>query len=168
MASTLWKCVGIYKQISIVNRVTSVALLRMMSAPTYEVDNQREFVLWYEDMPEVQSLSEDRRKIFDLKYASQRDLNKVDIHQMMQKLQKTPSDTGSTAVQVGVLTLRIRYLNEHMKIHKKDFSCKRVVQMMVDKRRRLLKYLRRTDLGGYHSLLEQLNIRPIVDRKYPT
>ena len=57
------------------------------------------------------------------------------------------ADTGSTEVQVAILTARIRELTEHMKVHKQDFHSRRGLLIMVGKRRRLLKYLRNKDFG---------------------
>jgi small subunit ribosomal protein S15 len=129
---------------------------------------QTKFVFGYDNIPELHRDSVgDVKNLFDLKFASQREVNKVAIHQMMSRLQKEPSDTGSTDVQVGVLTVRIQYLTEHMKVHRKDFSCKRRLQMLVDKRKKLLKYLKRTNLERYHEIIKDLGIRPLVETKYP-
>ena len=68
-------------------------------------------------------------------------------------------DTGSTEVQIALLTERIVGLTEHFKSHKKDTNSRRGLLMLVGQRRRLLKYLQRTDLAKYRELLEKLNIR---------
>ena len=68
-------------------------------------------------------------------------------------------DTGSTEVQVAILTARIRELTEHMKIHKKDFHSRRGLLIMVGKRRRLLQYLRNRDFGRYQTLIQRLGLR---------
>ncbi|MDR0632829.1 MAG: 30S ribosomal protein S15 [Holosporales bacterium] len=68
-------------------------------------------------------------------------------------------DTGSTAVQVAILTERISNLTEHMKIHKKDFHSRRGLLMMVGARRRLLDYLKRTSFPEYQRLIERLGLR---------
>lgn len=69
------------------------------------------------------------------------------------------NDTGSTEVQVALLTKRILYLTEHFKIHKKDHNSRRGLLKLVGQRRKLLKYLQRTDLEKYRQILEKLNIR---------
>lgn len=69
------------------------------------------------------------------------------------------ADTGSTEVQVAILTARIRELTEHMKIHKKDFHSRRGLLIMVGKRRRLLQYLRNKDFGRYQTLIQRLGLR---------
>ena len=69
------------------------------------------------------------------------------------------ADTGSTEVQVAILTARIRELTEHMKVHKKDFHSRRGLLIMVGKRRRLLQYLRNKDFGRYQTLSQRLGLR---------
>lgn len=68
-------------------------------------------------------------------------------------------DTGSTDVQVAVLTARILELNEHLKIHKKDHHSRRGLIMMVSRRRRLLDYLKREDSSRYAELIKRLGLR---------
>ena len=68
-------------------------------------------------------------------------------------------DTGNTAVQVALLTGRIRHLTEHCKEHRKDHSSRRSLLKLVGHRRRLLRYLQNTELERYRSLLKRLNIR---------
>ena len=69
------------------------------------------------------------------------------------------ADTGSTEVQVAILTARISELTEHMKVHKKDFHSSRGLLIMVGKRRRLLQYLRNKDFGRYQTLIQRLGLR---------
>ena len=69
------------------------------------------------------------------------------------------ADTGSTEVQVAILTARIRELTEHMKVHKKDFHSRRGLLIMVGKRRRLLQYPRNKDFGRYQTLIQRLGLR---------
>ena len=68
-------------------------------------------------------------------------------------------DTGSPEVQVATLTARIRQLTEHLNTHRKDRSSLRGLQKLVGQRRRLLKYLSRTDLGRYQELISQVGLR---------
>ncbi|MBO4782570.1 MAG: 30S ribosomal protein S15 [Lachnospiraceae bacterium] len=72
---------------------------------------------------------------------------------------KTPEDTGSTQVQVAILTARINELTEHLKIHKKDHHSRRGLLMMVGQRRGLLEYLKKTDIAEYRALIEKLGLR---------
>ena len=69
------------------------------------------------------------------------------------------SDTGSTKVQVAVLTERINYLTEHFRTHKKDHHSRRGLLKMVGQRKRLMGYLRRTDVESYRQLVQDLGLR---------
>jgi small subunit ribosomal protein S15 len=68
------------------------------------------------------------------------------------------TDTGSIPVQVAILTKQISELTEHLKMHRKDFSSRRGLLKMVGKRRRLLKYLEKTDGKAYNSLVKKLGL----------
>ena len=68
-------------------------------------------------------------------------------------------DSGKTEVQIALLTREIIDLNEHLKIHKKDHHSRRGLLKMVGKRRRLLRYLKRTDLESYRAVLAKLGLR---------
>ncbi len=68
-------------------------------------------------------------------------------------------DTGSTRVQVALLTERINSLTDHFRVHAKDFHGQRGLLKLVSKRRRLLEYLKRTDLEKYRQLIEELGLR---------
>ena len=68
-------------------------------------------------------------------------------------------DTGSTAVQVALLTERINELTEHLRQHTKDHHSRRGLLMLVGKRRRLLRYMESTDLDGYRKLVGELGLR---------
>ena len=69
------------------------------------------------------------------------------------------SDTGSPEVQVGLLTHRISYLTEHLKIHKKDHHSRRGLLKMVGTRSALLKYVGRKDINRYREILSRLGLR---------
>lgn len=69
------------------------------------------------------------------------------------------SDTGSPEVQIALLTERIRYLTEHFKTHKKDHHSRRGLLKLVGQRRRLLSYLKETDIGKYRELITRLGLR---------
>ena len=72
---------------------------------------------------------------------------------------RAAGDTGSTEVQVAILTERIVNLTEHFKIHGKDNHSRRGLLLMVNKRRSLLDYLKKTDAGRYTSLIAKLGLR---------
>jgi small subunit ribosomal protein S15 len=69
------------------------------------------------------------------------------------------ADTGSTEVQVALLTERINELTEHLREHRKDHHSRRGLLMLVGKRRRLLKYLQASDIERYRTLIQQLGLR---------
>ena len=69
------------------------------------------------------------------------------------------SDTGSAQVQIALLTQRINDLTEHFRTHSKDHHGRRGLLKMVGRRRRLLDYLKRTDVDSYRRILEELNLR---------
>lgn len=69
------------------------------------------------------------------------------------------SDTGSSQVQIALLTQRINELTEHFKVHKKDNNSRRGLLVMVSRRRRLLDYLRRRDIDQYHEIIKKLGLR---------
>jgi small subunit ribosomal protein S15 len=68
-------------------------------------------------------------------------------------------DTGSTKVQIALLTERINHLTEHLREQKKDHHSRRGLLMLVGRRRRFLDYLQRTDLEGYRALIKELGLR---------
>lgn len=79
--------------------------------------------------------------------------------QIIEEYQTEPGDTGSSEVQIALLTARIEHLTEHLKTHKKDHHSRRGLLQLVGHRRRLLDYLRRTDIERYRSLIKRLGIR---------
>ena len=72
---------------------------------------------------------------------------------------KNEQDTGSSKVQIAILTEEINDLTEHLKVHKHDFHSKRGLLMKVGKRRNLLEYLKRTDINRYRELIKRLGLR---------
>lgn len=68
-------------------------------------------------------------------------------------------DTGSAPVQIALLTERINQLTEHFKLHRKDFHSRRGLLMLVGKRRRLLNYLKITDIKKYGEIIAQLDLK---------
>jgi small subunit ribosomal protein S15 len=77
----------------------------------------------------------------------------------IRKYQAHGKDTGSAKVQIALLTERINYLTDHFKVHAKDHHSRRGLLKMVGQRRRLLDYLRRTDIEGYRQLIQDLGLR---------
>ena len=77
----------------------------------------------------------------------------------VQKYRAHETDSGSTRVQVALLTERINYLTEHFRAHKNDHHGRRGLLKMVGKRRRLLNYMKRTDVNGYRQIVQELGLR---------
>ena len=72
---------------------------------------------------------------------------------------KSDTDTGSTEVQVALMSERIDHLTEHLKDHKKDHHTRRGLLMLVGKRKRLLEYLQNQDINRYREIIDKLGIR---------
>ena len=79
--------------------------------------------------------------------------------EIIQEYKTHEGDTGSPEVQVAILTYRINYLNEHLKVHTKDHHSRRGLLKMVGQRRNLLNYLRDKDIERYRDLIARLNLR---------
>ncbi|MBC2711987.1 MAG: 30S ribosomal protein S15 [Desulfosarcina sp.] len=79
--------------------------------------------------------------------------------ELIEKHKQHDTDTGSPEVQIGLLTHRISYLTEHLKVHKKDHHSRRGLLMLVGKRRRLLNYVKGNDVQRYRSIIETLGLR---------
>jgi small subunit ribosomal protein S15 len=79
--------------------------------------------------------------------------------ELIGKFGASQTDTGSTQVQVALLTQRISELTEHMQVHKHDHHSRRGLLKLVGRRRRLLTYMQRHDLEGYRALIKELGLR---------
>ncbi|NPV28260.1 MAG: 30S ribosomal protein S15 [Firmicutes bacterium] len=79
--------------------------------------------------------------------------------EIIQKYQIHERDTGSPEVQIALLTERINYLTEHLKVHRKDFHSRRGLLKMVGQRRALLNYLKEKDSFRYRNIIEKLGLR---------
>ena len=78
---------------------------------------------------------------------------------IIEKHREHAGDSGSTRVQIALLTERINYLTEHFRVHRKDNHSRRGMLKMVGKRRRLLDYMKRKDIDGYRQLIQELGLR---------
>jgi small subunit ribosomal protein S15 len=86
-------------------------------------------------------------------------LTKEDKGTIIQEHARGAGDTGSTEVQIAVLSRRISDLTEHLKLHKQDHHSRRGLLMLVGRRRRLLEYLRREDIERYRAIVAKLGLR---------
>jgi len=82
-----------------------------------------------------------------------------DKKKLIEQYKQHDSDTGSPEVQIGLLTHRISYLTEHLKVHTKDHHSRRGLLMMVGRRRRLLNYVKNNDIQRYRNIIETLGLR---------
>ncbi|MBB4823884.1 small subunit ribosomal protein S15 [Sporosarcina luteola] len=80
-------------------------------------------------------------------------------HELINEYKVHENDTGSAEVQIAILTEEINNLNNHLRTHKKDHHSRRGLYKMVGTRRRLLKYLRETDVQRYRDLIAKLGLR---------
>lgn len=78
---------------------------------------------------------------------------------MIEGFKTHSKDTGSPSIQVALLTEKINYLTEHLKVHKKDVHSRRGLLLMIGKRRRLLAYLQKNDPQKYQETISKLNLR---------
>jgi len=86
-------------------------------------------------------------------------LSKDEVSSIVNKFGKNEKDTGASEVQIALLTERINQLTEHCKQFKKDKSSQRGLLILVGQRRRMLKYIQRTNLERYRTLIKELGLR---------
>jgi small subunit ribosomal protein S15 len=79
--------------------------------------------------------------------------------EIIAEFQTHDKDTGSSEVQIAILSARINHLTEHLRTHRKDFHSRRGLLQMAARRRKLLDYVKRHDLAKYQDLLKKLNLR---------
>jgi small subunit ribosomal protein S15 len=86
-------------------------------------------------------------------------LVKEEKQKIIEKFKIHDTDTGSAEVQVAILTTKINKLNEHLKENKKDHHSRRGLVMMVGRRKRLLEYLKNTEVDKYKKIIKELGLR---------
>ncbi|OWZ13861.1 Ribosomal protein S15 [Phytophthora megakarya] len=145
---------------------TSLPTARFVSyvaPPRVSADKSYRFGLQLDDVKpqdeaEEQTLNQ-LKAVLSLRNASQHELNKAQVATAIQTFQRFPGDTGSSEVQVAVLTQKILRCTAHAQQNKKDHHSRRGLIAMVEKRRKLLKYLRRKDLHKYREVVAALGLR---------
>ncbi len=85
--------------------------------------------------------------------------SKIEKQPIIEKFRTNDKDTGSSEVQIALLTARIAHLTEHLKINRKDYHSRRGLIAMASRRRKLLDYTKKHDLPKYKELLKELNLR---------
>ncbi len=81
--------------------------------------------------------------------------------QIVTTFKQSKNDTGSSEVQIALLTARINYLTEHLKVHKHDFHTRFGLTKLVSQRRRLMRYLKSTNLQSYQNVIKELDVRDV-------
>ncbi|NWI61450.1 RT15 protein, partial [Calyptomena viridis] len=120
----------------------------------------------YANLPVINSVDDVVKRLLSLEMANQKEKMKIKMQQLVDKVRRSPSDNGSFEVQgnfslfspVAVLTAKIRMFEEHLQRHPKDKSNKRQMLMAMDKRRKLLGYLRRVRYSTFENTCQQLDI----------
>ncbi|XP_065506489.1 small ribosomal subunit protein uS15m [Caloenas nicobarica] len=113
----------------------------------------------YANVPIIDSVDDVVKRLLSLEMASQKEKMKIKIQQLVEKVRRSPSDNGSFEVQVAILTAKIRTYEEHLQRHPKDKSNRRRMLMAIDRRRKLLAYLRRVRFDTFENTCKQLNIQ---------
>ncbi|KAJ1635317.1 hypothetical protein T492DRAFT_967681 [Pavlovales sp. CCMP2436] len=116
--------------------------------------------LWGITDDQIATLGENVRRAVSLENASSPERMKVDLHRALVHWQLRPGDTGSSAVQIATLTVRIDYLSRHLSQHNKDVHSKRAITMLVGQRNRMLQYLLRVDREMYRKISLALKLGP--------
>lgn len=91
--------------------------------------------------------------------SDRKQIRKAEKQEVIKKFSPDKKNSGSVEVQVAILTKQIADLTEHMKVHKKDYSSRKGLLMLVGKRRRLLDYLKKKSVSRYEDLIKKLELR---------
>ncbi|KAE8896053.1 hypothetical protein PF005_g1567 [Phytophthora fragariae] len=144
-------------------QAASARFVSYVAPPRVSADKSYRFGVKLDD---VQPQDEEEEKtlaqlkaVLSLRNASQHELNKAQVATAIETFQRFPGDTGSSEVQIAVLTQKILHCTAHAQQHKKDHHSRRGLIAMVEKRRKLLKYLRRKDLHKYRAVVAALGLR---------
>ncbi|NXJ13689.1 RT15 protein, partial [Odontophorus gujanensis] len=120
----------------------------------------------YANVPVINSVDDVVKRLLSLEMANQREKMKIKIQQLVEKVRRSPSDNGSFEVQTAILTAKIRTLEEHLQRHPKDKNNRRCMLMAVDRRNKLLAYLRRVRYDVFENTCKQLNIQYTLPPAY--
>ncbi|XP_073526705.1 small ribosomal subunit protein uS15m [Phyllobates terribilis] len=114
----------------------------------------------------TEGVSDVVKRLLSLDMASQSDKLKIKIQQLVDKVRRSPDDSTSTEVHVAALTARIQNFKEHLQTHPKDKANKRRMLMSIDRRKKLLKFLRRTRYDSFEHVCTQLGIEYTFPPEY--
>ncbi|NXH92512.1 RT15 protein, partial [Edolisoma coerulescens] len=118
----------------------------------------------YANLPIMNSMDDVVKRLLSLEMASQKEKMKVKTQQLVEKVRRSPNDNGSFELlsgffTVAILTAKIRTLEEHLQRHPKDKRNRRCMLMGLDRRRKMLGYLRRVNYGTFENTCRQLDIQ---------
>ncbi|NWW59284.1 RT15 protein, partial [Ifrita kowaldi] len=118
----------------------------------------------YANLPIMNSVDDVVKRLLSLEMASQKEKMKVKTQQLVEKVRRSPKDNGSFELlslffPVAILTAKIRTLEEHLQRHPKDKSNRRCMLMDLDRRRKMLGYLRRVNYSTFENTCKQLDIQ---------
>lgn len=102
------------------------------------------------------------KDVLSFRWANQKEITAFRAHKMRAKFGRDVMDTGSSEVQVSMMTVRVRALTEHMRANPKDKRTKRALTSLVCQRQRLMKYMKRTDVAKYYEVITSLGLRDMV------
>jgi len=102
------------------------------------------------------------KQLLSMQNANEREILRFRKEKAVERFGKKPSDTGSSGVQVAVMTLKIRSLSDHMKKHPQDIQSNRGLSLLISKRKKMMKYLKRHDPKCYWHVLQKYNLRDMV------
>ncbi|XP_067867191.1 small ribosomal subunit protein uS15m [Heterodontus francisci] len=120
----------------------------------------------YRDLELMNKTDDVVRRLLSLEMATHKEKLKLKTSQLVEKVRRSPSDVGSTEVQIAILTAKIRNYQEHLQVHRKDKTNKRYMLMAIDRRKKLLKYLRRTRYEVFENVCTQLGIQYTFPPEY--
>jgi len=124
--------------------------------------NKYRFGVTEEDLQAV-GADDKMRELLSFKHASSGEIKKFRISEAVKKWGRELGDTGSSEVQIAILTIKIRHMSQMLTgSRRKDTQQKRAIQIYIDRRRKLLKYLKKQNVATYYALLKDLNLRDAV------
>ena len=126
---------------------------------TTETEQKFKYGIKEED---IKTFDDRARRCLDLANASKSENVQHTLDQVVREFQRFEGDTGSSEVQVAVLTVKINNLMDHMREHQKDYHTRHGLDKMVSKRRKLLKHLRKNNFDAYKRVLHRFGLRDII------
>ncbi|XP_029426935.1 28S ribosomal protein S15, mitochondrial [Rhinatrema bivittatum] len=120
----------------------------------------------YASVQLVEKVDDVVRRLLSLEMASQKEKMKIKTQQLVEKVKRNANDNGSAEAQIAGLTAKIRNFQEHVQKHPKDKANKRYMLMAIDRRKKMLKYLRRTRYEAFENVCKQLDIEYVLPLQY--